>query len=560
MGSNGRCCSISRWKKGPGRSKGWKQSSFADLRKCRRYSDSDDSRNGTLSQSIRDAPRLAAGSDSPTAISLPGIPSDMPRACGHKPKASDLILHTQLPTDKSRKSVAARGDSNTYRDHFLKSGKGKSKNSVKLCIENDLAAPYASRYNSLESFAREEIPSDVQDRFVSSQRFCPGKFAPLDSRGPKSGGQAANGFTVPYESHVGAILASRFRVSAYICSEACYDLYAVEDLLLEQNCFAKAYTLRGTKGKERDARLRNLKRGSNNTSLLSSFDQNERKWLVFSSGFNLGKDREVLIDPLEWHEENYQTQFPSIDGRCGPCQGQYHLFSKSYAKCFQTSEDNKRDAPSPKARRARDRQRRKRRERRATKAAVRDAVEVQNALLEGSVDSVEPCAKPDGIIPEEGDCQLAPTEPPAPSCPSLEIAIPGKVDQSQTEESRPPTPPKQADLEYRLALHNYKDHIWISCTQSHCKCLACDFSLHVEGRMPDNSRHHATNTSGLIWYHDKAKDWGSSLHHFAPLSYSILIPTTRVKHARLRGLLSVKQRRSTPDSIRIIPSDPQKRC
>ncbi|MDI1486614.1 MAG: hypothetical protein OHK93_005846 [Ramalina farinacea] len=253
---------------------------------------------------------------SDSAVRMQGIPSDLLGSYGLKPKASGLICGPRSPTDNRRQLAAARWDSNAYRDQPLRDGKSKSKDGLKSLIKNDLAARHIRGFDQLELLTENEVPSDIYDKFEQTQGSCHTQFPLLDIKGKRGCTQGANGFTVPYESHIGAILGSQFRTSAFIRSEACYDVYALEDLFQRQDCFAKAYTLRGTKGKERDARLKNLKRGSNNTSRMASIDQNGRKWLVFSGNTESSRGKYISLDPLAWRgNEDYQTHFPGIDRR-----------------------------------------------------------------------------------------------------------------------------------------------------------------------------------------------------------------------------------------------------
>ena len=443
--SNNHCSPVSKWKSGPGRSKGWKQSRFVDLWKWHRWSGFDDSRHGNLSALTLDVPRLAAGYGPPAATQRPGIPSDMLRSYGHRPKGSGRICHYQSPTDRRRAFVAARGDSRAYRDHFQRPGVSKSKALMEASVKNDFATQHASGYEHSDVLTEDDYPCDIQDRLVPTHSLYPTTSDLLKARGEKDHGQAANAFIVPYQSHIGAILESRFQISAYIRSEACYDYYVVEDLLHEGFCFAKAYTIRGRKGKEHSTRISNLKRGSKNASLMASIDQNGRKWLVFSDDVDLGKYKEVSPDPLKWlGEKDFQTHFPSIDGMCRPCHVQRHTFPTSHASCFYASKESSQNRSTIKVQRAR-RQQRKRRERRAIKRVARHAFEVEDSLLEGRLDSVEPSADPDV------------STDPAPTRSSLEIAYSKNTfseesEQSDSQDSRPPRGRQRRKRQERRAI------------------------------------------------------------------------------------------------------------
>lgn len=472
------------------------------------------------------SPRISSNhqtSRSDSAVRMQGIPSDLLGSYGLKPKASGLICGPRSPTDNRRQLAAARWDSNAYRDQPLRDGKSKSKDGLKSLIKNDLAARHIRGFDQLELLTENEVPSDIYDKFEQTQGSCHTQFPLLDIKGKRGCTQGANGFTVPYESHIGAILGSQFRTSAFIRSEACYDVYALEDLFQRQDCFAKAYTLRGTKGKERDARLKNLKRGSNNTSRMASIDQNGRKWLVFSGNTESSRGKYISLDPLAWRgNEDYQTHFPGIDRRCRAYQVQCHTLT--YASCFQTSKDSLQARPTAKLQRARDRQRHKRQERRANKVTARDAVEVKEYLLEGTGDSVEKSAEPvkscNKIPSQEVDCRPASIEP-APSRSNLERAFSEEAEQSNTQDLRPPTPPNQAKLKPRQALYADENaRIYIPCTRLQNKCLPCGLHIRSEdSRLPDGSRSHVTSFSGLLWYQEWAKHRHLPSYQFATFPY-----------------------------------------
>lgn len=444
------CCSVSRWKRGPGRSKCWKQSGFANLWKRYRWSGSDDSTSGIRSNMTIDVPCLATGDGPPTAGQMPGIPSDMLRSCGHKPKASNLIFCSRSPTDKKRTLVAARGGSNEYRHRFKKNGKRKSEDVIKAFIRDDFAARHTSGYDHLGFSTDDEYPGDTHYRCVPSQSSCHTRVTSLDLVGAKGGGQVARNFTVPYESHIGAMLGSQFRILAFLRSEESYDIYAVKDVFHGQDCLAKAYTIRGTERADREPRRNNLKWNNKKASLLASIDQNEREWRVFSH-LDFGRNKEVSLDPLAWcREQDYQTHFPAIDGRCEPSQGQYQKFPKSYASCFQASKESTQGRPTTKAQRVRDRQRRKRQKCRAVKATAR--IQGKNALLEGKDESVERAcssAKPNEVlkklVPQRESLELA--------TPLSDIRVTSSNDvESGGQESRHVTAAKQADSEFQKFL------------------------------------------------------------------------------------------------------------
>ena len=413
--------------------------------------DGDQSSTGETPRRTFSSPQT---SRSDNAVQMQGLPSDLLGSNGLKPKASGLICGPRSPTDNRRQLAAARWDSNAYRDQPLKDGKSKSKNELKALSKNDFGARHIRGFNQLELLTENEVPGDIHDRFEQTQGSCHTQFPLLDAKGKRGCRQEANNFTVPYESHIGAILGSRFRISAYIHSEACYDVYAVKDLFHEEYCLAKAYTVRGTKGKERDARLKNLKRSSKTGSLMASIDQSGKKWLVCSANLDLGKDKEVSLDPLAWREDmNYQTHFPSIDSNNINDHPQQITISKSYASCFQVSKDSTQGRPTTKAQRARDRQRRKRKEKRATQAAARAGDENKKHFVEAGREPVEPVTSYDlkkssqvVALDDVEEDQRSSTEPAHSRC-SLEAASSAEAGRSDEQEARSSKSLEQAHLE-----------------------------------------------------------------------------------------------------------------
>ena len=393
-------------------------------------------------------------SRSDSAVQMRVLPSDLLGSTGIKPKASSLICGPRSPTDNRRQLAAARWDSNVYRDQPPRDGKSKSKDGLKALIKNDLAARHIRGFNQLEFLIENEVPGDIYDRLEQTEGSCHMQFPLLDIKGKRCCKQEANSFTVPYESHIGAILGSQFRISAFIRSEACYDIYALGDLFQKQDCFAKAYTIRGTKGKERDARLKNLKRSTNNACLMASIDQNGQKWLVFSGKLDTGNDKDVSLEPLALcRGKDYQLHFPGVDSNHIDYCAQNFTFSKSYASCFHEAKDGADAAPSPKAQRARDRQRRKRQERRVVKAKALEAVKVKNALSEekgGSVEQDFSLAKPGKLFRKEPSHEAnvqCDTKELAPLLSDFNAASVGDIERDETQQPVHSKAAEQSDSE-----------------------------------------------------------------------------------------------------------------
>ena len=80
---------------------------------------------------------------------------------------------------------------------------------------------------------------------------------------------------------MGARLGEWFQLKGLICTEACYELYAVETLLdTRQTYEARAYAFQGLKNKERNFRIRNFKRCTANSFFVQSIEQVGRERVI----------------------------------------------------------------------------------------------------------------------------------------------------------------------------------------------------------------------------------------------------------------------------------------
>ncbi|KAI4209660.1 MAG: hypothetical protein LQ351_007414 [Letrouitia transgressa] len=181
---------------------------------------------------------------------------------------------------------------------------------------------------------------------------------------------------VPYESYNGAIIGNRYVLRMLVNTKPCCEIYDVHDGFSSNNgmhLIAKAYSICGTKGKERDARVKNLKRNTKKPNLVDVIDQNGKKWLFFPySSCSIIKSNTQGV-PVDWlREGEYNLHFPSLNPYNRILSALEGRYPKSYASCLQSGQVEPENSPKGKNQRARDRQRRKRKENRLAKASMLD--------------------------------------------------------------------------------------------------------------------------------------------------------------------------------------------
>lgn len=112
---------------------------------------------------------------------------------------------------------------------------------------------------------------------------------------------------IPYESFNGAFLGQSFRIQCLVSVESCYDLYAVEPLFATSHTYeARGYTFQGLKNKERNHRMRHLKRCSGNRFFKQSLDQGGKKWVILECATTSKYEESVPLpssDVLTGHME-----------------------------------------------------------------------------------------------------------------------------------------------------------------------------------------------------------------------------------------------------------------
>jgi hypothetical protein len=103
------------------------------------------------------------------------------------------------------------------------------------------------------------------------------------------------------------VIGGHFVLSAHISTEPCYDAYSAIELKTDIKHVAKSYIITGTKGKQRGARVKNLKRNVAKPNFSGCIDQHKRKWVFLAS---TSKKKENRDDP--------------------PCHGQHQRLAPSF--------------------------------------------------------------------------------------------------------------------------------------------------------------------------------------------------------------------------------------
>ena len=103
--------------------------------------------------------------------------------------------------------------------------------------------------------------------------------------------------------YVDKLIGGRFRVVAHLGKEACYDQYFAIGVETDELHIVKVYRISGTKGKERTARVKNLKRNVRNRNFVVCLDQDERKWT-----FSIDPAKKTEAPPPQLREDHIRHQ------------------------------------------------------------------------------------------------------------------------------------------------------------------------------------------------------------------------------------------------------------
>ena len=118
-----------------------------------------------------------------------------------------------------------------------------------------------------------------------------------------------------YESFTDTILGTCLRLKRLVRTKSHYGVYYAESLSDgNQEYEVRAYNLRRLSVKERNYKIRNLKRASARSSCIGSLDQGGKRWLVFTDT-RLELTPEPVRDygPLWRTKEEYDRAFPVLE-------------------------------------------------------------------------------------------------------------------------------------------------------------------------------------------------------------------------------------------------------
>ncbi|KAL9607857.1 MAG: hypothetical protein Q9167_007271 [Letrouitia subvulpina] len=274
-------------------------------------------------------------------------------------------------------------------------------------------------YDAFDSGEFEILDADFKDDYASTKAISSNDCWYANQNHAyetlrKTWKRAADVIIIPYESHIGAVIGNRYVLRSLVDAKPCYDIYDADDALSfnkDRKLIAKAYKICGTKGKERDARVKNLKRNTAKQSLIDMIDQNGKKWLFFPDSSCQVIDNNTWISPRDWHgEEKYQLHFPTLN----PCHrilsAPEARYPKSYASCLHGGQVETGNRFKGKNQRARNRQRRKRKENRFTKALTLGSMKAQESTPDKNCSLAEkynPTSTYNGSTDLDDDLQTA---------------------------------------------------------------------------------------------------------------------------------------------------------
>ncbi|KAF7506732.1 hypothetical protein GJ744_011456 [Endocarpon pusillum] len=375
--------SVAKWKNGAGRKKDWKINPFTGSPKSHDIFIHGWHEKGLSSLAVMKARmntfRLLAAAPTQSVI----VPQNMPRIYKRKQNSCALTPFLRMPRDIERQPRAGCKISRPYRRKPLRRGKRNSQIEAKDIISDDISFHHSLGSIRISTSAADIEDEDSQDtsfRDKLAQSHVPASLNWKDGMMEKTCLYASRTFTIPYESHIGAIIAGYFVLRGFIRAEPCYDVHAAKGFNTDMKYIAKAYSISGQKGKVREYRLKNLKRNVAKASCVASIDQNKIKWVFFPMSSDPNTQINTSSDPWALHgKQQYQRHFPSLSPCCIASSAEKQPFMRSYASVVQRAQVETKDRSTGKNQRARDRQRRKRQEKRAIKAAARGSLEGQEA-------------------------------------------------------------------------------------------------------------------------------------------------------------------------------------
>ena len=350
---------VSKWKQDAGRKNDWRAGVFIGLVKSDHQLCPETSRRKGVPFRVLDLFAF------PVAWAV-GIPRDMLRRYQRKQNAPNLTPLLPKPHSVKKGLRAGRKDSRSWGPKPWNSRKPYSQVEIQNTISEGIASVDNRTLSGSEAWDADMEDDDAYDKSSAS---VTSKVRPVD----KTDHYIAGVLTVPYASYIGAIISSQFVLRGFLDAKACYDVHAAKNLHTGIQYTARVYTISGTKGKDRDSRLKNLKRNAAKASCIAYVDQDRRKWLLFPAPSCPDGESANSSIALPWQgEQQYKRQFPSLAPHHTTPSTTQRPLSKSYASCLRRVQVEPKDRVSDKKRRARDRQRRKRKEERAAKAAMRE--------------------------------------------------------------------------------------------------------------------------------------------------------------------------------------------
>ena len=313
---------LAGWKTGPGRKKDWKTSQYINLpRKLREMGLQSSDR------SFRSILPYWTSSKAVGNLVLPwgcpfhaGMPLNMLRYKAQHPNNSrsttqpiaawfrrELSFHAPKGFRPRNHASNSSLDFQEYEDYDYEEYRALDGLEDNLRIPEDQGA-----------FSQHSDPtmSDIEDhKSLSLSEIAPSAVLPAlghSARGRKAKARPAN-HLIPYESFIGSHLGRSFRLIGLVSCERHYDLYNVECLYDPNRQYeARAYQLRGIVAKEREKRVRSLRRCSANPCVVGKLEQGGKKWVVSQSASG-ALEKPISTCPVKnGHGCEYQSEGRSV--------------------------------------------------------------------------------------------------------------------------------------------------------------------------------------------------------------------------------------------------------
>ncbi|KAL9044686.1 MAG: hypothetical protein Q9214_002194 [Letrouitia sp. 1 TL-2023] len=368
--------SVAQWKGSTGRKKDWRKDRSTDPAKnknCLRRNCQWCQKHITECLQVWITSNLRTHDSTICAtVRAANLPRSFLKSLESRKAVADLNFIIRAQINLERKAESYHEYSRFGCSQLSRREKRKNRNKMKDLYDVSDSGEFKSSDTGLEDYHASIKAISSNEYWYASQNYACETVRKTSQRDADD-----QVLTVPYESHIGAFIGNRYVLRSLVDKKPCCEIYDVHvhdafSFNTNMHLIAKAYSIRGTKGRERDARVKNLKRNITKPSLVDMIDQNGKKWLFFrNSSYSVIEKNVRRAVPEDWlGQEKYHLHFPGLS----PChkilpapEGRYLM---SYASCLHSGQVDAKNRFKGKNQRARNRQQRKRKEERLAKALM----------------------------------------------------------------------------------------------------------------------------------------------------------------------------------------------